>query len=582
MSIPATRVNQIIRPRLIHAGNKLQLHCRFQQKDLAKMIFGAKWNKEQKVWEYPLTPSVYASLVKAFPRLEVAPGVTEALEEAAEREETFHHIKAAGWTNVEPIADMPVKVPEGWSVFRHQILGFNLGMVLDKAFLLLPEVGTGKSLIVTAIIGAKQFKRVLIVAPLSAVMGTWYFEDRGRAYGQIPAHADFPYKAVQLGDKFTSEQKTFKIYDLINNPGDCMQIVTVNYDSVWRIEEELAKWKPECIIADEVHRIKGCSARQTKALWRLGSKSKFNIGMTGTPIGNEEPDVYAIFKFLDPSIFGNSKDKFINQYFEWTPSRWSQYKKEIKRIRPEKRQEFMDKFHSITFRVLKKDCLDLPDQVDEFLQCDWDTKARKIYDDLRQKKVAVLEAMNKKEVVVHAGALEMKLSQLCGGFLDEELVNPAKLKVLGDSLEDLFESGQKALIFCRFIPEYYAIINLLNDMKIDNVAIRGGVKNRGELVNKFQNEKTCRAFVGQEQAVAESLTLTAASVSYFYSYSESFLRYEQLKGRNNRPGQTEKMTCFHLVMKNSVDEKAIRNLQRKKDLSTAIADWKEFFDVEGR
>ena len=61
----------------------------------------------------------------------------------------------------------------------------------------------------------------------------------------------------------------------------------------------------ECIICDEIHYAKTPSASRSKALYKF-NKATIKIGATATPITKDPRDVYGIYKFIDPDIFGQS------------------------------------------------------------------------------------------------------------------------------------------------------------------------------------------------------------------------------------------------------------------------------------
>ena len=98
--------------------------------------------------------------------------------------------------------------------------------------------------------------------------------------------------------------------------GAALQVLVVNYESAWRLEKELAAWKPDCIVCDEGHKIKTHNIAASRALHRLGAKAKYRLLLTGTVITNKPIDVFSQYKFADPSVYGNSFYLFRNRYFD--------------------------------------------------------------------------------------------------------------------------------------------------------------------------------------------------------------------------------------------------------------------------
>lgn len=210
---------------------------------------------------------------------------------------------------------------------------------------LLMEMGTGKSLTSVAITGALaqagKVCRVLIVAPLS-ILGVWQDE--------FAKFADFDYTLQVLTGG--SSKKAAALRGL---SGATLQIAVVNYESAWRLEQEIADWRPDMIICDEGHKIKSHSTNASKAMHRLGARAKFRLLLTGTPVTNKAVDIFSQYKFLHPGVFGTSFYAFRNRYFEqgYFPSQLT--------MKPHMEPEFTQRLHSIAFRATKAECLDLPE-----------------------------------------------------------------------------------------------------------------------------------------------------------------------------------------------------------------------------
>src|SRR5690606_35966755 len=88
-----------------------------------------------------------------------------------------------------------------------------------------------------------------------------------------------------------------------------------NYESTWRLEDALKSWAPELIVADESQRIKTPSARQAKAMHRLGRVARWRMILSGTPVTQSPLDLWSQYLFLDGGeTFGRSYYAFRSRY----------------------------------------------------------------------------------------------------------------------------------------------------------------------------------------------------------------------------------------------------------------------------
>ena len=425
---------------------------------------------------------------------------------------------------------------------------------------LLMEMGTGKTITSIGIVGALyqfgKIKRVLVVAPLS-ILGVWEEE--------FSRFADYPYTLTVL--KGPSSKKA-EILRSVDRNG--LQIVVVNYESAWRIEKDILAFDADLIIADEAHKLKEARTSQSKAMHHFGDKARYKLLLTGTVITNRELDVFSQYRYLNRKVFGDSFYVFRNRYFDMVG-----YGNHIPRFRNYMLDDFLQRMHSIAFRVTKEECLDLPGITEEVRTIELEPKAMKIYKELQKESYTEL---GKKEVsAVNILTKLLRLSQVTGGHLtddegDNNAVSTAKLDALSDILDSAMAEEKKIVVMARFVPELNDIEALLKKKGIGYASVRGGVKNRGEEIRRFQEDSDCRVFVGQIAAAGLGITLTAASTMVFYSLDYSMSNFEQAKARIHRVSQIENCLYIYLVAKGTVDTKVLRALQQKVDLAKALVD----------
>lgn len=546
-------------------GNKIALRCDFREKELAKSIAGYKWDKHRKCWTFPLHPSTVDAIRVVFPFAHIDQKILEEVNKLRNVQKKADKLREAGWEDAKPLEPMPIKTKP----FKHQIAAYNMALMLPNAGLLM-EQGTGKSLTSIAIAGRRflrgEIQRCLVVAPAS-VVPVWPKE--------FALHANFPHEVLALEGPVTKREQA-----LLSWPPDPskLQVAVVNYEATWRMEETLAQWKPDMIICDESQRIKTPSAKQSKAMYRLGRIAKYRLILTGTPVTQGPLDFFSQYKFLDPSIFGNSYYAFRARYaimggFE---------NRQI--VGYKNLPELIKKAHSIAFRVTKAEALDLPPFTDQVLYCELEPKAARIYDELRKLSVAEL---SEEKILTATNVLSrlLRLSQITGGYLGDgeggiEHVSKAKMNLLDETLDDLLGAGKKVIVFARFLPEITGIRGLLEAKGIDYEWIAGEVPmaQRGKAVQRFQEETGCKVFLAQIQTAGLGITLTSADTAIFYSLDFSFANYDQARARLHRIGQRNAVTYIHLVARDTVDEKILAALKDKKDVATEVVDnWRNYF-----
>lgn len=407
----------------------------------------------------------------------------------------------------------------------------------------------------------KKVKKLLVVSPLS-ITSVWAEE--------FEKFAAFPYTLAIL--EGSSDKKRKAIADFF---GTGLEVLVINYESLWRLEQELFAWQPDIVIADEGHKIKTHNTAAAKAMHRFGQRARYKLLLTGTPVTNKALDIFSQYKFLDPNIFGRSFYTFRSRYFYMTG-----YGQHTPVMKDSMEKDFTKRLHSIAFRATKAECLDLPTTTDIIRKVVLEPKAMKIYRRLVDESYA--ELSNGEVTVPNVLTRLLRLSQLTGGFLGNddnshvEQVSDAKLSVLEDIVDAAAQENQKLVIIVRFVPEIHAIQKLLDKKGIRYSLIMGEVKDRGEQVRQFQTDPNVSVFIGQIATAGMGLTLTAASTMVFYSLDYSMSNYEQCRARIHRAGQKYPCTYIHLIAQGTVDGKVMQALKNKANLAKSlIDDWRK-------
>lgn len=460
---------------------------------------------------------------------------------------------------------MPIKVKP----YFHQQMAFDFACnkfgitapcIASSGVALLMEMGCGKSLTAIGIAGALyqfgRIRRAIVVCPLS-IVGVWQQE--------FSRFADFPYELTILKGSSAKKKEMLSVI-----PDTGFQVVVVNYESAWRIQDALEEFGAELIIADEGHKIKEARTAQAKCLHYLGDRAKYKLLLTGTLITNHELDAFSQYRYLNRKVFGDSFYRFRNTYFDMVG-----YGNHIPRFRSYMQDDFLQKMHSIAFRVTKDECLDLPEIIEEVREIDLEPKALKMYREIE--KESYTELQDSEVSAVNVLTKLLRLSQLTGGHLTDDdgdcnAVSTAKLSALEDIIDSTIAENKKLVIMARFVPEMNDIQEMLEKKGIGYATVRGGVKDRAEEIRRFQEDSDCMVFIGQIAAAGLGITLTAASTMVFYSMDYSMSNFEQAKARIHRVSQKNDCHYIYLIAKGTVDRKVLTSLRNKVDLARLLVD----------
>ncbi|HZT29394.1 MAG TPA: DEAD/DEAH box helicase [Bryobacteraceae bacterium] len=544
---------------------------------------GGRWENAVRGWVFPATASqakrlraslrhvptddatVLESLISgAQPLMRMEPRRTsEATEPATPA--------VAPVAAPEPPAEPEVPVPQGMKTrpWRHQKVAFKF--CLDhfsaglRGILLAMGMGTGKSLVACMLVLWLAARRTLIVAPLRVVQ-VWV--------AQFEKHVGLPVVLVALdedigsvADKMREAAVKMELARVLGKPF----IAVINYDSAWR--DPFAEWAEkvtwDLVIADEAHRIKAPGGKASLFFKRLRLRAAHRVALTGTPMPHGPMDIYAIFRFLDISIFGPSFTAFRTKYAVMG----GYQKRQITGFQNlDDLQRLMSK---VTFKV-GDEVLDLPPATDVTYNCALTGEAARIYKDLDEDFVARVQD----GTITAANAMVklLRLQQITGGCVptDDDTIHridSSKQKLLADVLEDIgtdradgFEaSGEPVVVFCRFVADLLAVHEVCEQLKLTSLELSG---KRDELKRWQAGEAQVLAV--QIDAGSEGVDFTRARYSIFYSVGYSLGKYDQARKRTHRPGQTKPVTHIHLIARGTVDVKVMRALEKRADIVQSI------------
>lgn len=366
------------------------------------------------------------------------------------------------------------------------------------------------------------------------------------------------------------------------------KIIITNYESMRNnmLFEHLLAFKPEVIIYDESHRLKNHRSKTFGQCYELAQLALYRYILTGTPILRDASDLFAQFRVLDlGETFGNKFYSFRNRYF-YDKNRGMPAQKYFPNYVPKKdaADKLGLKIKSISMRVKKKDCLDLPPFVRQTIEVPLSKEQKKVYDDLKKACIAYLEDGSFVATPL-AITKTLRLLQIPTGFVkvnnslgDEEeklfSKNP-RAEALYELLQDITTQA-KVIVWACWRNNYDTIRAVCKKLGLEYAECHGDIaaKEKQASVDRFSNEDSCRVFIGNPASAGIGINLVSASYSIVFSRNYSLGDDQQAEARNYRGGSEihDKITRIDLVAPGTFDETVCQSLANKKNLAKEILD----------
>ena len=235
--------------------------------------------------------------------------------------------------------------------------------------------------------------------------------------------------------------------------------------------------------------------------------------------------------------------------------------------------EILKKFSD---RVLKQDCLDLPEKTYVERQVDLTDEQKETY--ATMKSAALAKLKGKMATAPHVLTQLMRLHQITCGHLknDDDSITEIKSNRMNALLEVLEEVEGKAIIWANYVYDIKQIVNTISKKYGSDSIVQyyGAIpaEQRQKNIEKFQDPKSnARFFVGNPQTGGYGITLTAANnVIYYYSNGYDLEKRLQSEDRAHRIGQKKAVTYVDLIAPKTVDEKIRKALRKKINIATEI------------
>ena len=437
------------------------------------------------------------------------------------------------------------------------------------------EMGTGKTKVLidnAAMLYDKgKIDGVLIVAP-KGVVKTWYEQE-------LPIHLPNHIKNMTIlwQSNITKGQRE-KLNSLFKSDHDLhILIMNVEAFSTEKGKDFATKFLNShrtLMVIDESTTIKNPTAKRTKNIIALSEISRYRRIMTGSPVTKNPLDLYSQCEFLSPYLLDfTSYYAFRNRYAEMKTlhlrGRSIQIVDEFKNL-----GELSNQLKGFSYRVLKEDCLDLPEKNWTKRQITLTHDQRKIYEQMKETALAHLNGKVASTMIVLTQL--MRLHQItCGHFTaDDGTIQDIPNNRFKELLDVLSEMEGKAIIWAHYQHDVKNIIRevvkIYGEGSIVDFFGLTPQDERQDNIRKFQDDPKCRFFVGTPATGGYGITLTAANTVIYYSNGYDLEKRLQSEDRAHRIGQKKSVTYVDIIAENTVDEKIVKSLRKKINIASEV------------
>jgi SNF2 family DNA or RNA helicase len=440
-------------------------------------------------------------------------------------------------------------------------------------------MGTGKSKVLldnAAVLYDKGLINALLLIAPKGVYKNWFDSE---IPVHLPDHIETNIVLWKTSDKSKKQQLHL---NTLFKPGTHLNILIMNVESFSSGNGSEFAYKflsahPKSMVAiDESTTIKTPTSNRTKNILKLSDHCKYRRILTGSPVTKSPLDLYSQCQFLDPWLLDHQS------YYTFR-ARYSICKK----IQVNGRQveivvgyrnlgELSDKIKPFSKRILKDDCLDLPEKSYVKHYVELTKEQKKVYEQMKKEAIAFLDGKMQSSATVMTQL--MRLHQItCGHFTaDDGTIKDLPCSRLAELMNILENVEGKTIIWSHYTHDVRRIIKEIKRVYGDDSVVdyygATDTDARSTNIKRFQTDDKCRFFVGTTHTGGYGITLTAGSNMIYFSNGYDLEKRQQSEARIDRIGQTQKMTYIDIMSQDTIDERIVKALRNKVNIANKIMD----------
>lgn len=510
--------------------------------------------------------------------------VEDGVDASAEDNDKIDYYEVAHRVK-EVVTEQP-KMLVGGTLKEYQLKGLQWMVSLVNNNLngiLADEMGLGKTIqsisLISYLLEVKRWSGpFLVIVPLST-MTNWNVEFDKWA----PSIKKVVYKGPPNSRK--TLQGTIRSGDF--------QVLLTTYEYIIKDRPLLSKIRWQHMIIDEGHRMKNTQSKLSSTLTSY-YHSRHRLILTGTPLQNNLPELWALLNFVLPKIFNSVKtfDEWFNTPFANTGG---QDKMELTE---EESLLIIRRLHKVLrpflLRRLKKDVeKDLPDKIEKVIKCQMSALQLKLYEHMLKHNVlytgAPADAGSNKLGIKGLNNKIMQLRKICNHpYVFEEvenLINPyhvdndnlwrvaGKFELLDRILPKFKVTGHRVLMFFQMTQVMTIMEDYLHLRGIKYLRLDGGTKadERSEMLKAFNApDSPYFCFLLSTRAGGLGLNLQTADTVIIYDTDWNPFQDLQAQDRAHRIGQTKEVRILRLITEDSVEEAILDRALSKLEIDGKV------------
>ncbi|KAJ4471390.1 SNF2-family ATP dependent chromatin remodeling factor snf21 [Lentinula edodes] len=365
-------------------------------------------------------------------------------------------------------------------------------------------------------------------------------------------------------------------------------VLLTTYEYIIKDRPVLSKMKWLHMIIDEGHRMKNTQSKLAQTLTTF-YHSRFRLILTGTPLQNNLPELWALLNFALPKVFNSVKS-----FDEWfnTPFANSGTGDKIE-LNEEEALLIIRRLHKVLrpflLRRLKKDVeSELPDKVEKVIKVRMSALQSQLYKQMKKYKM-IADGKGKSGGVKGLSNELMQLRKICqhpflfesvedkvnpSGMIDERIVRTSgKLELLNRVLPKFFATGHRVLIFFQMTKVMDIMADFLRYLGVKFLRLDGGTKTeeRASFVTLFNAKGSeYKVFILSTRAGGLGLNLQTADTVIIFDSDWNPHADLQAQDRAHRIGQTKAVLILRFITEKSVEEAMYQRARYKLDIDDKV------------